>query len=188
LGLSIVRHMVELHGGTVEVDSPGEGQGATFSVQLPIRAELTAALPSADSARQSLWNPVLLEGVRVLVVEDEVDTRDLLVTALEQCGAAVTAVATSPEALDAFEASGTVPDVLVSDIGLPGEDGYELLRKVRSLATGRGGDVPAAALTAFARAEDRLRALEAGFQTHLAKPIDPSELVATVARLAGRGM
>ena len=185
LGLSIVRHLVELHGGTVEVDSPGEGQGATFSVQLPIRAELTEVLSTAEGQAgwQSLWNPTLLEGVRVLVVEDEMDTRDLLVTALQQCGALVTAVATSAEALEAFA---TVPDVLVSDIGLPGEDGYELLRKVRSLGPERGGKVPAAALTAFARAEDRLRALDAGYQTHLAKPLDPSELVATVARLTGR--
>jgi signal transduction histidine kinase len=188
LGLSIVRHLVELHGGTVEVDSPGEGRGATFSVQLPIRSELTEVLSddrAGQSGWQSLWNPTLLQGVRVLVVEDEVDTRDLLITALQQCGALVTGVATTAEALDSFD---TVPDVIVSDIGLPGEDGYELLRKVRSLAPDRGGKVPAAALTAFARAEDRLRALEAGFETHLAKPLDPSELVATVARLAGRGV
>ncbi|MFP5286780.1 MAG: ATP-binding protein, partial [Thermoanaerobaculia bacterium] len=188
LGLSIVRHLVELHGGTVDVESEGEGQGATFTVRLPIRMELTQAPPSTDkpaqSGWQSLWNPELLGGVRVLVVEDEADTRDLLVTALQQCGAVVTAVATAAEALDALD---THPDVLVSDIGLPGEDGYSLLRRLRSLGPGRGGNVPPAALTAVARAEDRLRALEAGFETHLAKPLDPSELVATVARLAGRG-
>ena len=186
LGLSIVRHLIELHGGTVEVESEGEGAGATFTVRLPLRAELAERSPFDGGASTSqVWSlPDLLREVRVLVVEDEEDTRDLLVTALEQCGADVSAVGTVPEALEFFDRA--APDVLVSDIGVPIEDGYSLIRKVRAREEGQGGRVPAAALTAYARAEDRLRALEAGFQTHLAKPVDPSDLVATVARLAGR--
>jgi signal transduction histidine kinase len=187
LGLSIVRHLIELHGGTVEVESAGEGQGATFIVRLPLRAELAEdPLDQTSAGRGGLFNspPDLLEGVKVVVVEDEADTRELLVVALQQCGAEVAAFGTVPEALAWLDHS--VPDVLVSDIGVPVEDGYSLIRKIRAREPGRGGNVPAAALTAYARAEDRLRALEAGYQTHLAKPVDPPELIATVARLAGR--
>jgi CheY-like chemotaxis protein len=122
--------------------------------------------------------------VRVLVVEDEDDTRELLVTALEQCGAEVMAAPSVAAALASFDHR--PPDVLVSDLAMPDEDGFSLIRKVRSRAAGQGGDVPAAALTAYARAEDRLRALAAGFQKHLPKPIDPSDLIAAVAALAGR--
>jgi len=187
LGLSIVRHLIELHGGTVEVESEGEGKGATFSVRLPLRAELAEdPLDQTAAGRGGLFNspPDLLAGLRVVVVEDEADTRELLVVALQQCGAEVTAFGTVPEALAWFDHQ--VADVLVSDIGVPVEDGYALIRKLRARGPDRGGNVPAAALTAYARAEDRLRALEAGYQTHLAKPVDPPELIATVARLAGR--
>jgi signal transduction histidine kinase len=185
LGLSIVRHLIELHGGTAEVESAGEGQGATFIVRLPLRAELADDPLDRTAVTMGVFNtPELLAGVRVLVVEDEADTRDLLVVALQQCGAEVAAYGSVPEALAALDAA--VPDVLLSDIGVPGEDGYSLIRKVRARGPGRGGDLPAAALTAYARAEDRLRALEAGYQTHLAKPVDPAELVAAVGRLAGR--
>ena len=189
LGLSIVRHMVELHGGTVMVESPGEGQGSIFTVRLPIRLGVEAVplterrqlssedLPDVVSSR-------ILTGLRVLVVDDEADTRDLLVTALEQCGAQVTAVPNVPDALASLDRG--LPDVLLSDIGVPGEDGYSLIRKLRARSAELGGNVPAAALTAYARSEDRIRALSAGFQAHLAKPIDPAELVATIAALAGR--
>ena len=189
LGLSIVRHLIELHGGTAEVESPGEGEGATFMVRLPLRAELAEDDPldrtGIGMTPPGLFStPDLLAGVRVVVVEDEADTRELLSLSLQQCGAEVAAFGSVPEALASFDLA--VPDVLLSDIGVPGEDGYSLIRKVRMREPALGGKVPAAALTAYARAEDRLRALEAGYQTHLAKPVDPSELIATVARLAGR--
>jgi len=185
LGLSIVRHLIELHGGTAEVESAGEGEGATFTVRLPLRAELAEDPLDNTAVGQSLFSrPDLLSGVRVVVVEDEADTRELLVMALQQCGAEVAAYGSAAEALAALDRA--VPDVLLSDIGMPVQDGYDLIHKLRARGPGRGGDVPAAALTAYARAEDRLRALEAGYQTHLAKPVDPSELISTVARLAGR--
>ncbi|MEO6193658.1 MAG: response regulator [Thermoanaerobaculia bacterium] len=189
LGLSIVRHLIELHGGTAEVESAGEGEGAIFSVRLPLRAELAEDDPldrtGIGMTSPGLFStPNLLAGVRVVVVEDEADTRELLALSLQQCGAEVAAFGSVPEALASFDLA--VPDVLLSDIGVPGEDGYSLIRKVRAREPALGGKVPAAALTAYARAEDRLRALEAGYQTHLAKPVDPSELIATVARLAGR--
>jgi signal transduction histidine kinase len=187
LGLSIVRHLVELHGGTVEVQSPGEGQGATFSVLLPVRPALAEApaLVEAKEAEASPWGRTeLLRGVSVLVVEDEEDTRELLITALEQCGAEVIAVSSAAEALERLDER--PPDVLVSDLAMPGEDGYALIRKVRARPAERGGRVPAAALTAYARAEDRVRSLAAGFQMHVPKPIDPADLVSMVAALAGR--
>jgi hypothetical protein len=190
LGLSIVRHLLELHGGTVEVESEGEAKGTAFRVSLPLRGAATGRGEKdeelrPDSPAGGVWDlPDLLTGIHVLVLEDEPDSRDLLAMALEQCGATVSAFGSVPEALAAFDVA--VPDVVLSDIGVPFEDGYSFIRKVRSRSPAAGGAVPAAALTAYARPEDRRQALEAGFQTHLAKPVDPSELIAEVARLAGR--
>jgi signal transduction histidine kinase len=196
LGLSIVRHLVELHGGTVDVASEGEGKGASFVVSLPMRSALAdpkrgAAVEAPQWVEEGLeagadpWSgPALLRGLRVLVVEDEDDTRDLLVTALEQCGASVAAAASVADALNRLDEQ--VPDVLVSDLAMPGEDGFSLIRQVRARPAERGGEVPAAALTAYARAEDRVRSLAAGFQMHVPKPVDPAGLVRLVAALAAK--
>jgi signal transduction histidine kinase/ActR/RegA family two-component response regulator len=193
LGLSIVRQLVELHGGTVGVESGGEGQGTTFVVQLPqmiARRQTDAAtparrLPTALGGGLSFDCPPSLKGLRVLVVDDEPDTRLLLRTVLEQCGSEVTTAGSAAEALAAFTRS--KPDVLVSDIGMPEEDGYELIGKLRAAEAARAeGRTPAIALTAYARVEDRVRALNAGFQVHVPKPIEPVELLAVVASLTGR--
>jgi CheY-like chemotaxis protein/two-component sensor histidine kinase len=189
LGLAIVRHLVELHGGTVHADSPGERQGATFSVQLPlvtVLTDVTNQSPVDSTVEDSvpLNNLPDLNGLRVLVVDDEADARDLLTTILGQYGVEVTTVATASEVLEALPR--LKPSVLVSDIGMPGEDGYALIRKVRALDAEQGGEIPAVALTAYARAEDRIRALASGFQLHMPKPVNPEELVAIVANLAGR--
>ncbi|HEY1403375.1 MAG TPA: GAF domain-containing protein, partial [Pyrinomonadaceae bacterium] len=196
LGLAIVRHLVELHGGTVTAESEGAGQGTTFKVSLPLlivhRSELAsnsgehvvaAEHPTAD-VRRPLEFASDLEGLRVLLVEDEPDSREMLVVVLKQCRAEVRAVSNAHDAL--LQVESWRPDVLISDIEMPGEDGYTLIRKVRSLPPERGGKIPAAALTAYARAEDRMRALLAGFQLHVPKPVEPAELAAVVASLAGR--
>ena len=188
LGLSIVRHLVELHGGTVAVESEGEGRGATFTVSLPVRVGAESALAerrAEEPEPERLLNSRdLLAGLHVLVLDDEADTRELLATALEQHGAKVTSAGSAADALEALDQGSF--QVLISDIGMPGEDGYSLIRKVRARGAERGGSLPAVALTAYARTEDRVRALSSGFQMHLSKPIDPAELVATIASLAGR--
>src|SRR5262245_21308705 len=186
LGLAIVRHIVELHDGKVWAESDGEGRGATFVVELPLPSDdvRSTSRPAAvyrkiESGASRLTN---LGGRRILVVDDEVDARDLLSTILSQAGADVTSVASADEALATLRR--WRPDVLVSDIGMPGDNGYILIRKVRALRPEEGSQVRALALTAYARAEDRTQALEAGFHSHIAKPVDPLELTALIAGLA----
>ena len=178
LGLAIVRHLVELHGGTVKSESPGEGQGATFTVSIPLMPLQPQTTP-AQAAPESSFN---LRGIRVLVVDDDADARDLLVFLLEDCGASVTAVASAEDALALLTQS--VPDLLLSDIAMPHTDGYMLLRQVRALPPKQGGLVPAIALTAYAGEIDYQQALAAGFQRHLSKPLDPADkLVQTMLEL-----
>ena len=190
LGLAIVRHLVELHGGTVRAKSDGAGQGATFTVTLPLahdypRAETKEhAYTAAGESRFSPECPERLDGLKILVVDDEADTLELLRTVLAKCGAEVSLAGSVREALESFKQARA--DIIVSDIGMPDEDGYELIRMIRELPANQGGDVPAVALTAYARAEDRLRVLRSGYQMHLAKPLEMAELVAVVASLAGR--
>jgi len=184
IGLAIVRHLVEAHGGTVAVESPGRGRGATFTVALPVHAARRAPAAGADAGEGAERAGQGLVALKVLVVDDDADTLRAVKQLLEQAGAEVTAAASASEALAALERS--LPDVLLSDIGMPGEDGFSLIKKVRGLDPARGGRVPAAALTAYTRSEDRRQALLAGYQMCLAKPVDPAELTAGVARLAGR--
>jgi PAS domain S-box-containing protein len=191
IGLSIVKSLVELHGGTVAVRSPGENLGTTVTVHLPVsvvhRADDSAERlhPTSERTPRRSFVAGELAGLKVLVVDDQRDARDLLKRVLEDSAAEVRTAATAAEALRAITTFR--PDVLVTDIGMPEADGFELLKQVRALGSERGGRVPAIALTAFARSEDRTRALRAGFLVHVSKPVDPSEIVATVASVARRG-
>ncbi len=190
LGLAIVRHLVELHGGTISVHSDGEGQGATFTIVLPLKV----ARPGFDAGGELSsvvikqgndpfqCSPVL-DGLRILVVDDEADTRELVAAVLEQCGADIRCCKTAFEALAELRA--WKPDLLISDIGMPEVDGYSLIKKVRQ-SNQPYGRIPAVALTAYASTEDRIRILSAGFQTHIAKPVEPQELIAIIANVAGR--
>ena len=181
LGLAIARQIMEQHKGTIRADSAGPGKGATFTITVPVlgrapeeRRNVVQRIPSEQLQR--------LDRLVILVVEDNADIRDLMSTILEQVGAQVKTTASVREALDALET--LQPDVLITDIGLPEEDGYALIREVRDRESERGGFLPALALTGFTRAEDRVRALAAGFQSHLPKPVEPTELTAAIAALA----
>jgi PAS domain S-box-containing protein len=185
LGLAIVRHLVELHGGTIQADSAGDGQGASFVVRLPLITGVEPAHPLRATGSLRRNGEHSLTGLRVLVLDDEPDTRELLITMLSGCDAMVKATASADEALAAL--AEWQPDVLISDIEMPGVDGYSFIRQVRTHEAVAGGKIPAVALTAHARTEDRLRALQAGFQIHISKPVEPSALTEAVAGLTGRG-
>lgn len=183
LGLGIVRHIVELHGGTVQAESAGPNRGATFEVRVPIRPVVEPARSVAANEDRQGTVPIL-EGVSVLVVDDDPQALDFVQSALEQYGAQVTTARSAKEASDRFSARR--PDVLVSDLAMPGHDGLELIQEIRQLERQAGRHTPAAALTGLARSDDRRRALSAGYEMHVSKPVDPGELASTVAHLAGR--
>jgi signal transduction histidine kinase/CheY-like chemotaxis protein len=188
LGLSIVRNLVELHGGTVEAKSPGEGQGSTFIVRLPIQIVHDEKIPPSTEdggkPRMATSAAVSLRGIQILVVDDDADSRQLVKRVLSEYDATVRTAGSVDEALGLLRQS--KPQAIISDIGMPEKDGYDLMRAVRSLPDSDGGKLPAIALTALARVEDRKRAMLAGYQAHVAKPVDPEELVAVVASLVGR--
>jgi signal transduction histidine kinase/CheY-like chemotaxis protein len=182
LGLAIVRHLVELHGGTVSAESEGAGKGATFSATFPLLADRSA--PIAPCAEFHAAEVRSLDGLRVLLVDDEPEAREILSTVIGRTGAEVKICISASDALSKL--AEWRPDVILSDIAMPEEDGYSFIGKVRSLPREQGGEIPAAALSAYARDEDRMQALAAGYQMHIAKPIGASQLVTLVAKLAGR--
>jgi signal transduction histidine kinase/ActR/RegA family two-component response regulator len=183
IGLALVRHLAELHGGSVYAESPGEGQGSTFVVTLPLMSTEKSEQPIAHQDRPPLES-TSLTGARIVVVDDDPTAVELIKEVLVRAGGEVIECRSADEALQAVRQSR--PSVLVSDIEMPGQDGYSLIRKLRALGPEEGGKTPAVALTAFGRPEDRIRSLTAGFNIHVSKPVDPAELIAIVASLIGR--
>ncbi|MGB7414714.1 MAG: ATP-binding protein, partial [Thermosynechococcaceae cyanobacterium] len=177
LGLAIVRNLVELHGGTIDVDSPGEGQGATFTVALPLMPHPTETRSKPTRSQPSLN----LSGLQLVVVDDETDTRDFLTFLLEQAGASVKSFAAARTALAAL--TNNPPDILISDIGMPDMDGYMLMQQIRALPAEQGGQIAAIALTAYASELDYQRAMDVGFQQHLKKPVEPNTLIEAIVQL-----
>jgi signal transduction histidine kinase/DNA-binding NarL/FixJ family response regulator len=190
LGLAIVRHLVEMHGGLIHVESAGEGQGTSFTIDLPLALEYTETPPEAEASAEahapeielSVESPQTLKDLRIMLVDDDPDTLHMLTVILENAGGEVKACSSTRDALNTL--AGWKADLLVSDIGMPHEDGYSLIRKVRALEPEQGGAIPAIALTAFASAADHTRALSAGFQQHITKPVEPRDLIQVIARLA----
>jgi CheY-like chemotaxis protein len=185
LGLSIAKQLVELHGGHISATSAGEGLGATFIVSLPMVAvygDENREHPTSRYNTELECQDIKLDDLRVLVIDDEPDARELIRRVLSQCNAHVITATSAEEGLKILQAQR--PNLIVSDIGMPEKDGYQFIREVRSLSASDGGRTPAIALTAFARSEDRTRAMRAGYQVHISKPIEPQELIATVESLA----
>ncbi len=182
LGLAIVRHLVEQHGGTVHAESLGEGQGATFTVTLPLLERRKWELGTREDPFDSVSNrPSPLHEVRVLLVDDDADARDLVAFILEQAGAIAIVADCAIAALERF--SHVQPDLLISDIGMPGTDGYGLIQEIRALPPAQGGHIPAIALTAYAGEMDQQQAIAAGFQMHMTKPVNAEKLVQAIAQL-----
>jgi two-component system CheB/CheR fusion protein len=190
LGLTIVRHLTELHGGTVFAESPGVGKGTTITVRLPLvsnerslsgltEGELFDLEVNSDDIPK-------LTGLQILIVDDDIALLEVMTTMLEDYGVQVTAASSASQAMDAIAANPSMYDVLLCDLAMPGQDGYTLMRQIRALSAEQGGQIPAAALTAYVREEDRLKALKAGFQMHIAKPVAPNHLALMIAKLAGR--
>ncbi|HEX7185518.1 MAG TPA: ATP-binding protein, partial [Thermoanaerobaculia bacterium] len=192
LGLAVVNHLVQLHRGTVHAESPGDGLGATFSVRIPLASGSTGDGAAAPNVVRPLWSgsppseiPTSLEGLRLLIVEDEPDTREALARFLEHQGATVVAVGSVGEALERL--GNELFDVMVSDIGMPDLDGYDLIRALRTRETDSGRHLPAVAVTAFTRDEDRQRVLREGYSEHVPKPVNPARLLGVLMELAGKG-
>jgi PAS domain S-box-containing protein len=191
LGLAVARHLVELHGGAITAESGGIGKGSVFTVDLPLAQERRDPARAEERRREverrrsRSGGSVRLDGVHVLLVEDDDDSRKLLGTMLKRYGARVTSTKSAAEALNAF--AGELPDVMISDIGMPDQDGYELIRRVRAMPLEKGGGTPAIALTGYASRKDRERALSSGYQQHMAKPIEQVDIIAEIAVLVGRG-